>query len=166
MLATFASLDKNNDGSVTREELFQKMAENRPAPKADKPKGDAPRREGDSRAGRPRPGEGHGPRPESLFERFDKDKTGSLTKDNVPERVWDRISKADSNSDGKVSKEELQAHMKAHRPNRDGDKPAEPKKENKPEEKPAEEKPADTKPSADIRNLDGDQTVSALVTEN
>lgn len=163
MLAAFASVDKNNDGTVTREELFQKITERRSGPPSDKKPADAGKDE--ARPGRPGP-DGRGPNAEALFERFDKEHTGSLTKDNVPERVWNRISKADSNSDGKVSKEELQTHLKNVGPRRGSDKPAEPKKDAGPESKPAEQKPADNKPAAQIVPTDVEQAVSALFTEN
>lgn len=47
-----------------------------------------------------------------LFGHFDKDGKGFLTKDSVPEPLWDRISKADADKDGKVTKEELEAYRK------------------------------------------------------
>ena len=166
VLAAFASVDKNNDGTVTREELFQKISEGRPTPTAEKPPVAPGKSDGGGRPDRKRPDGGRGPRPESLFERFDKDHTGTLTKENVPERVWSRISKADSNSDGKISKDELETHVKKVRPGRGDAKPAEPKKEEPAEPKPEEPKPADSKPSAQVVPLDAGQAVSALFTEN
>lgn len=44
-----------------------------------------------------------------FFQRLDKNKDDVLTKDEVPERLWTRISKADKNNDGKITKEELKA---------------------------------------------------------
>ena len=40
------------------------------------------------------------------FAKFDKDKSGTLTSDEVPEKLWSRISKADTDGDGAVSKAE------------------------------------------------------------
>jgi Ca2+-binding EF-hand superfamily protein len=77
-----------------------------------------------------------------LFERFDKDKKGVLTKENVPEPIWDRISKADANGDGSVSKEELEAHMKKHEPK----SPTKSEDSKQPNDKPAEEKLKEGKP--------------------
>lgn len=94
----------------------------------------------------PRP---HGPPSASmLMDRFDNDKKGSLSKSDVPAFVWDRISKADTNSDGSVSKDELEIYFKNHRPGRPatggpsnpGDKPA--------DGKPEEQKPDKSAPSA------------------
>jgi Ca2+-binding EF-hand superfamily protein len=47
-----------------------------------------------------------------LFERFDKNKDGKLTKDEVPPFIWEHISKADANKDGAVTKAELEAFRK------------------------------------------------------
>ncbi len=44
-----------------------------------------------------------------LFERFDANKDGKLTKKEVPERLWERLSAADANKDGAVTKAELEA---------------------------------------------------------
>lgn len=81
---------------------------------------------------------GPGPRPtaSALFDRFDKDKKGSLTKADVPERVWQRISQADANQDGSVSKDELETFIKTHRPGGSDRKP-----ESKPADKPQNENP-------------------------
>jgi Ca2+-binding EF-hand superfamily protein len=48
-------------------------------------------------------GKGHGAR----FERADKNGDGFLTQAEVGERRWERIKVADSNNDGKVSKDEM-----------------------------------------------------------
>jgi hypothetical protein len=45
--------------------------------------------------------------PAKRFEAADKNKDGFLTKDEVGERRWARISVADTNKDSKVSKAEL-----------------------------------------------------------
>jgi len=50
-----------------------------------------------------------------LFEKFDKNKDGSLTSDEVPEKAWARISKADADGDGAVTKAELREAFKKHR---------------------------------------------------
>lgn len=71
------------------------------------------------------------------MERMDKNKDGKLTKDEAPEFLWERISRADANSNGEVSKEELEAHAKTHRPERTP-RP-EPRRD---DSNPAEEKPA------------------------
>jgi hypothetical protein len=46
-----------------------------------------------------------------LFERFDGDGDGKLTKSEAPERVWTHVSAADGDGDGAVTLDELkQAH--------------------------------------------------------
>jgi len=72
------------------------------------------------------------PSPSSLLGHFDKNKDGKLTKSELPEFLWNRLSKADANSDGEISKDEIEAHMQAIRP--DGT--------SKPEERRSEDKPA------------------------
>ena len=56
-----------------------------------------------------RPGGGHGGRPsfERLVEAFDADDSESLSEDEVPGRVWWRLSSADANGDGVVTREEF-----------------------------------------------------------
>ena len=64
-----------------------------------------------------------------LFDRFDKNKDGKLTKDEVPAPLWERISKADANHDGAVTKEELESARKKMEEQRtkDKEKPADKK---------------------------------------
>jgi Ca2+-binding EF-hand superfamily protein len=52
------------------------------------------------------------PTPAELFAKYDKNKDGKLTKDEVPAWLWEHISKADANGDGAVTKEELEAAHK------------------------------------------------------
>ena len=89
-----------------------------------------------------------------LMERFDKEKKGVLTKADLPEGLWDRISKADANSDGSVSKDELETYFKNRRP---GHAPKAPESEpgEKPTgDKPKEQKPEDAKPQAQKSDLE------------
>ncbi len=59
-----------------------------------------------------RPGEGQGrggmPSAEQIFQRFDANSDGKLTKDELPQQAADRIMRADTNGDGAVTKEELE----------------------------------------------------------
>ncbi|MCC7495516.1 MAG: hypothetical protein IT204_24410 [Fimbriimonadaceae bacterium] len=85
-----APADVNTDGKVSADEL-KALAE---AGLADK--------------GRPgKPGEG---RPAGeLFAKYDKNKDGALTQDEVPAEAWQRLSKADANQDGKITAAEFEA---------------------------------------------------------
>ncbi len=75
-----------------------------------------------------------------MLERFDKNKDGKLTKSELPEFIWDRLSKADANGDGEITKDEIEAHMKTIRP--DGtSKP----KDQAPADKPADKSAKDVK---------------------
>ena len=49
------------------------------------------------------------------FKRFDKNTDGALTADEVPAELWERISKADADGNGSVTKDEIKAAIKARR---------------------------------------------------
>ena len=53
--------------------------------------------------GKGRHGKGH------IFHKFDKNKDGALTSDEVPARLWERLSKCDADGNGAVTKEEAKA---------------------------------------------------------
>lgn len=89
-------LDKDADGAVSREEMAAMMA-GRGGP------GGGP--------GRPGAG-GPGGGPMEMFSRYDTDKDGKLSKSEAPAELWERLSKADENADGLVSKEELESVFK------------------------------------------------------
>jgi Ca2+-binding EF-hand superfamily protein len=105
----FKRIDKNGDGVISKQEFmaayaeFQKKIRNR---QGQGPVG--PGAAGPVAAGRPNLDRllSH---IDAVFSRFDKNKDGKLTKDEVPAAVWERISKADANHDGAVTKEELKA---------------------------------------------------------
>lgn len=94
---------------------------------------------------------------DGIFERFDQDKNGSLSKTDVPEPVWNRLSKADANHDGSVTREELGDRLKSLR----GQRRARPT-ESKPVEKPNEEKPAEGKPQDPTGSVDGPADATAV----
>ena len=86
------------------------------------------------------------------MERFDKDHKGSLTKSEVPDRLWERVlSKSDSNNDGVVTKDELESHLKSVQskslPQGTDAKPGETPKDDKSETKPVDNKPQEAKPA-------------------
>lgn len=57
---------------------------------------------------------GQGPRPFMLFYIFDADEDDALTEDEVPARVWSRLSAADLDDDGAVTREEIMAYLQAN----------------------------------------------------
>jgi hypothetical protein len=69
---------------------------------------------------------GRGPRMtvDEMFQRDDKNKDGKLTKDEVPERVWSRISRADTNGDGAITKDEMKAAREKAAAERKAQQPA------------------------------------------
>jgi hypothetical protein len=52
------------------------------------------------------PGRG-GPPGERMFQRWDQDDDGKLTEGEVPSPMWDRLSRIDKDSDGSISRSEL-----------------------------------------------------------
>lgn len=103
----FKHMDTNHDGVISKEEFLnaaKKMREefeNRMQHRGPE--------------GEPSPGghfSGMRPSPDELFSRFDKNKDGKLTKDEVPAPIWEHLSKADANHDGAVTKDELEAMRK------------------------------------------------------
>lgn len=89
-------LDKNEDGKVT----LQEMAAARPGGGKGGPG------KGEGGPGKGGPGKGA---PGEMFKRADKNGDGKLTKDEVPEQIWGRISRLDKDEDGAVSEEEAKA---------------------------------------------------------
>jgi len=99
----FERLDANKDGKLTKDELPEKAAERVMKADAD---GDGAVTKEELEAARARMG---GQIADKLFERFDANKDGKLTKDEVPEKAAERVMKADADGDGAVTKDELQA---------------------------------------------------------
>jgi len=197
----FASVDMNGDGAVTREEFVKAiLAGNKPAVAADNKEADNASKTESNRDRHPQEREGHGrgghrrgeagsgpgrighngpwqagpPSANDIMERFDKSHKGSLSKSDVPERLWERmLSKADANHDGVVTKDELEAHLKTIRPRTtpagNEAKPAEtPPASKAPDAKPDEPKPAkpdEAKPTANLidRELPADASTAVNV---
>lgn len=111
--ALFDRFDKDDDGKLTADELPERIAE-RMLEHADAD-GDGAVTLEELQAARPeRPGGPGGPRggrltPEALIEKFDENGSTELTENEVPERLWERLSKADANGNGAVTLEELEA---------------------------------------------------------
>ena len=59
---------------------------------------------------------GPGGNPAAFMERFDSDKDGKLSKDELPERMQARFSEIDSDGDGSVSSQEFSKFAAANRP--------------------------------------------------
>lgn len=86
--ARLGRLDTDKDGTVTKEEL---------AAARDKMKG---------KGGRPGDGAQRSG-PEAIFGKFDENKDGKLSSTEVPAEMWSKVSKADTDADGLVSKDEM-----------------------------------------------------------
>lgn len=115
-MVVLSRFDTNQDGALTGLELADAQAaissmQQHPA---------AERGQGGKRGQRGRGGRRGKRKPGKLFEKFDKDGDGALTADEVPEKLWERISKADADGDGKVTKDELKAAHEARRGKRKG----------------------------------------------
>ncbi len=86
--ARMGRLDKNGDDMISREEFA--AARDGMNGKGDRP-GDGAQRGG----------------PEAIFGKFDEDKDGKLSSTEVPAEMWAKVSKADTDADGLVSKDEM-----------------------------------------------------------
>ena len=104
-----ARLDANGDGKITKEEAGERWER---LSKLDKDGDGAVSKEEMPKRGAGGPGQRPGG---DFFGKADKNSDGKITADEAGER-WERLSKADTNKDGGVSKEEMMAAMK----NRDG----------------------------------------------
>lgn len=64
------------------------------------------------------PGGGRGGRPsfDRLLEAFDGNRDEVLSEDEVPGRVWSRLSQADADGDGAVTREEFDGYKPRVRP--------------------------------------------------
>ena len=106
----FERADKNKDGKISKDEAPDQAWER--LSKLDKDgDGAVSKEEMAAMAGPGGPGgPGGGPQggPGAMFSRFDTDKDGKLAKSEVPAEMWEKLSKADENADGLVSKEELE----------------------------------------------------------
>lgn len=99
--------DKDNDGAVTKQEWDSAVASYMKT--QGKPNQMGMTGGGAKRGGRT-PG---GPNP--ILGKYDEDKDGKLSKEEVPEDMWSKLSRADENADGLVSKSEMEAVYKKSR---------------------------------------------------
>lgn len=148
----FAALDKDGNGVVSREEFLSSFDQQKP---------DSPSRHGHGGHHR---GGFHGPRSASdLLKNLDKNQDGSISKSEVPERMWDRfLARFDADKNGVITKDELEKALKdrqqdkpagdakpatsepSPQPKPEGDKPPAAKEESKPQAKLVEpDAPAD-----------------------
>jgi len=104
-------MDKNGDGNLSKDEVperaweFLSRADKNGDDVLSKEELEGMRAAGGGRGGRPGGGAGGG----DMFANLDKDKDGKLTETEVPEQLWARLSKADKDADGAVSKAEMEA---------------------------------------------------------
>jgi Ca2+-binding EF-hand superfamily protein len=105
-------LDKDGDGKVTAQEMMAA----RPGGKGEPGKGAPGKGKGEPGKGAPGKGKGEPGKgapgkgaPGEMFKRADKNGDGKLTKDEVPEQAWARLSRLDKDGDDAVSQEEAKA---------------------------------------------------------
>ena len=132
----FEELDTNKDGVISKDEFMKRHAPS-DAHRNDTQRGNIdPMGRGRPGFGGPgfgRPGQGPGmsgpPSIEMIFGRMDRNHDGKITKDEVPDFLWGRLSEADADKDGAVSKAELEKHHQkmrgSQRPEGRGSRPEE-----------------------------------------
>jgi len=130
MWTRLSRLDTDEDGHISREEFLAGAAALRGAMDGARRPG-APGAEGPRRPGSPgRSGAGGaGGGADAVFSRYDANKDGKLSEDEVPAELWARIRRADEDGDGMVSLEELrrsyQARPEPERPAPEAERTAE-----------------------------------------
>ncbi len=114
----------NKDGQISKDEFLKRHSAGF-APGHDR--GSESRREGFGPPNFGRPFSGAAPfgRPsiEMIFGRADHNKDSKITKDEVPEFIWKRLSESDTDKDGAVSKAEMEAQHRKMRPSRPSNEP-------------------------------------------
>jgi Ca2+-binding EF-hand superfamily protein len=106
--AMFEKADANADGKISEAEAGERWER---LGKADKDGDGFVNREEFAAAVRGMAGAGGAegrPDPREFLAKVDKDGNGAFTEDEVPAELWEKISKADANSDGKITPEEIQ----------------------------------------------------------
>jgi len=148
-VAALKTLDKNNDGKLTEEELRPNFGPGGPGGFGGGPGGrggfgGAPGGAGGPAAGQGGRGFGN---PEEMIARImsenDKNKDGKLTGDEIPERMRAGLERIDTNKDSAIDKAELEAMMRNFgrgRPGGEGGRPPEGNREggNRPQRPSAE----------------------------
>jgi len=107
---SFQELDKNQDGKLTRDELPERTADRIMAADTD---GDGTVTQAELEAGRERMGGRRGglgrTDPAQMFADLDKNQDGKLAKNELSERMAERMMAADTNGDGAITKAEFEA---------------------------------------------------------
>ena len=111
---SFAQLDKNGDGKIVASEVparaWQRLSQ------ADTNKDNAVTKAEFDAAVAQRGARGH--RQPPTFEQLDTNHDGKIVASEVPERAWQRLSRADSNKDNAVSRAEFDAAIAARQAGR------------------------------------------------
>ena len=104
-IVALKKLDKNNDGKLDRSEMGagDRGPEGQgPGPGDRRPEGRGPGMEGG-------PGGPRGNMAQFMLERFDANKDGKLSGDEIPERMRENLDAVDTNKDKSIDKAELEA---------------------------------------------------------
>ena len=132
VLKQFAKVDTNGDGNISPEELashLHNLHQQHAAPAGtggNEGHGRSGQGSGGSGSSSGPPGRGPQgrrgfegpPSAAGMFHAMDRNNDGKLSKDEVPGPMWSRLSEADADKDGFISRAELEEFWKQHRPNR------------------------------------------------
>ncbi|MEX2578140.1 MAG: hypothetical protein WD342_03705 [Verrucomicrobiales bacterium] len=103
----FKNADTNEDGKLSRDEVSDPLWSR--ISRLDKDDDNAVSREEFAAARDAGPGRGPGGTPRERFQRADANGDGKVSKDEVPEEVWTRMGRLDTDDDGAVTPEEFAA---------------------------------------------------------
>ncbi len=110
----FDQFDKDGNGQLDAGEIAHVFGNAR-GPQRFEAMRDAPRRGGPAQTRKKGDGPGKGRNPQAIFDRFDADQDGFISKDEAPERMQQHFDRIDRDGDGKASPDELKQAMARRR---------------------------------------------------
>ncbi len=110
----FDHFDQDGNGQLDAREITHIFGSSR-GPQRIEAMRDAPRRGSPAQTRKKGDGPGKGRNPQAVFDRFDADQDGFISKDEAPERMQQHFDRIDQDGDGKASPDELKQAMARRR---------------------------------------------------